>query len=200
MSEKQTISEERREFYRLDDEVLLDYRRLPEAELEGVRERLADRVPDGFTVAATFQTNSRIMNRMLQGFSASSPELARYLKMMDQKLNHLARLFVMEEMDADAHERVTVNLSAGGMTFPSRQEFSPGDLLEMRVALMPNMVGLLIVARVVYCERSAMPSDYPWQVAVEYEVLRESDRDLLCSHIMARETELRRLEREAQQG
>lgn len=189
--------EERREYFRIDNEVIIDYEKIPAEQVESVRERLADRVPDGFTVAATFQTNSRTMNRMLQGFSAKNPDLARYLKMMDQKMNHLARLFVMGEMEADEHQRVMVNMSAGGMTFPSDAEFKPGDLLSLRFALMPEMMGILCVARVVYCERSAVgTSDHPWQVAVEYDVIRETDRDLLCSHIMARETELRRLARE----
>ena len=196
-----TSSKERREYFRIDNEVIIDYEKIPAEQVELVRERLADRVPDGFTVAATFQTNSRTMNRMLQGFSASNPDLARYLKLMDQKLNHLARLFVMGEMEGQEHDRVQVNMSAGGMTFPSHTEFSEGDLLSLRFALMPEMMGILCVARVVYCERAAVgASDYPWQVAVEYDVIRETDRDLLCSHIMARETELRRLAREQQEA
>jgi len=199
MSERLNGCDERREFFRIDDEVVMEYRLVQADQVTAVRERLADRVPDGFTVAATFQTNSRTMNRMLQGFSASNPDLSRYLRMMDQKLNHLARLFVMSEMQADEQQRVIVNLSAGGMTFPSRQELSPGQLLEMRFAMVPDMLGILCVAKVVYCQRTAVGAgEHPWQIAVEYEVIRESDRDLLCSHIMQRETELRRLAREEQ--
>ncbi len=197
MADEKTQSQERREYFRIDNEVIIDYEKIPADQVEAVRERLADRVPDGFTVAATFQTNSRAMNRMLQGFSAKNPDLARYLKLMDQKLNHLARLFVMGEMEAEEHQRVMVNMSAGGMTFPAQSEFNPGDLLSLRFALMPEMMGILCVARVIYCERAAVGnSDYPWQIAVEYDVIRETDRDLLCSHIMARETEMRRLARE----
>ena len=190
---------ERREYFRIEDQVLLEHRPIDEAELESLRLRLADRIPDRFTVAANFATHSRAMNRILHGFSARSPELARYLRIMDQKLNQLARLFVMEEMALGVESALRVNLSAGGMVFPARSEIEPGALLELRFALLPEMIGVLAAARVVYCERAATGHpDHPWQVAVEYECIRETDRDLLCAHIMSRETELLRQQREQQ--
>lgn len=203
MSEQQTrpTEEERREYFRIEDQVLLEHRPISEAELEPLRLRLADRIPDRFTVAANFATNSRTMNRILHGFSTRSPELARYLRMMDQKLNQLARLFVMEEMGLTVESALRVNLSAGGMVSPARSEIAPGTLLELRFALLPEMIGVLAAARVVYCERAATGHpDHPWQVAVEYECIRETDRDLLCAHIMSRETELLRQQREQEGG
>lgn len=191
---------ERREFFRLDDDVMLDFCRIEDEEVDTIREKIADRVADRFTVAATFATNSRTMSRILSGFSAGQPDLARYLKLMDQKLNHLARLFVMEEMNASEHAVTRVNLSAGGMVLPSAVEFTPGDMLKLRFALLPSMTGMLTVSRVVYCERSSLNNGLPWQVAVEYVHINESDRDLICSHIMAREAEILRERREREQG
>jgi hypothetical protein len=199
MEHESIKSEDRREYFRLDDDVLLDYARIDEAQLAGLRERIFDRVVDRFTVAATFATSSRTMARILSSFSANQPDLARYLKQMDQKLNQLARLFVIEEMNAGEHAVTRVNLSAGGLVFPSATEFSPDDLLELRLALLPAMTGILTVVRVVYCERSAHGNGLPWQVAVEYEYIRESDRDLIASHIMAREAEQLRERREQEQ-
>lgn len=189
-------ADERREYFRIDDEVLLSLRPIAEAEVAAVHERIMERVPDRFTVAANFAVNSRATARLLHGLSSSSPDAARYMKLLDQKLNQLARLFVLEEVERGEYPRLNVNLSAGGLVFPSRREFAPDDLVEMRMVLYPDMVGILTVSRVVYCERFAhQPGDFPWQIAVEYEHIRESDRDLLCSHIMARETELLRRQR-----
>ena len=199
MEHESIKSEDRREYFRLDDEVLLDYTRVDEEQLAGLRERIYDRSVDRFRVAATFATSSRSMSRTLSGFSTSQPDLARYLKQLDQKLNQLARLFVIEEMNATEHAVIRVNLSAGGLVFPSATEFSPGDLLQIRLALLPAMTGILSVARVVYCERSTDSSGLPWQVAVEYHYIRESDRDLICSHMMSREAEQLREQREQEQ-
>ncbi|BAZ94989.1 hypothetical protein TspCOW1_32000 [Thiohalobacter sp. COW1] len=198
--EHETIkSDDRREYFRLDDEVLLDYARVDETQIAALRERIFDRIVDRFTVAATFATSSRTMSRILSSFSAGQPDLARYLKMMDQKLNQLARLFVIEEMNAGEHSVTQVNLSAGGLVFPSTTEFSPDDMLQLRLALLPAMTGILAIVRVIYCERSAQGNGLPWQVAVEYEYIRESDRDLIASHIMAREAERLRERREQEQ-
>ncbi|MFP5505359.1 MAG: PilZ domain-containing protein [Gammaproteobacteria bacterium] len=194
--DKQRSAEERREYFRIDDRVLLNLRPITEAESAAVHERILERVADRFTVAANFAVNSRATARLLHGLSSSSPDAARYMKLLDQKLNQLARLFVLDEVERGDYPLLNVNLSAGGVVFPSRREFAAGDLLELRMVLYPDMVGILTVARVVYCERLAQqPGDFPWQAAVEYEHIRESDRDLLVSHIMARETELLRRQR-----
>lgn len=193
---KSEKSQERREYFRIDDQVLLNLRPITEAEVAAVRERIMERMPDRFTVAANFAVNSRATARLLHGLASSSPDAARYMRLMDQKLNQLARLFVLEEVERGDYPRLNVNLSAGGLVFPTRCEFAAGDLLEMRMVLYPDLVGVLTVARVIYCERLAnQPGEFPWQVAVEYAHIRESDRDLLCSHIMARETELLRQQR-----
>ncbi|HHH45487.1 MAG TPA: PilZ domain-containing protein [Thiotrichales bacterium] len=192
---------ERREFYRIDDFVLLEYERVDEEGVARVRETLADRVPDRFTVAASFETSSRAMSRMVSGFATRMPELARYLRQLDQKLNHLARLFVLEQMNPARHEPVRVNLSAGGLVFPSEREYGVDERLRVRLALLPEALGILAVARVVHCERLDVAiGDRPWQVAVEFEHIRESDRDLICSHIMHRDAELRRERREAEEN
>jgi len=187
---------ERREYFRIADQVLLKVRPIDASGVDAVVERITDRVPDRFTVAVNFAVNSRATARLLHGVAADSPDAARYMKALDAKLNHLARLFVLEEIAAGDFPQLDVTLSAGGVVFPSAREFAPGALLETRLVLYPNMIGILTVSLVTRCERdSAGPMDLPWQVAVEYQHIRESDRDLLVSHIMARETELLRRQR-----
>ena len=200
MSEQDQNTEARREYFRIDDQVLLSVRPVDAAEAgelaDQINERIPDRkAPDRFAVTASFAVNSRVMARLLHGISTDSPDVARYLKLMDQKLHQLARLFVLDEVENGDYPQLEVNISAGGLVFPSRVAFPPEALLETRIILLPNLTGILTVARVVYCEAAADPGDFPWRVSVEYLHIRESDRDLLCSHIMLRETELLRRQR-----
>lgn len=189
-------SQERREYFRIEDQVLLNVRAVDAEQAAGVRERIDDRVPDRFTVAANFAVNSRAMTRLLHGLTSQSPDVARFMRLMDNKVNHLARLFVLEEVESGQYPKLGVNLSAGGLVFPSQREFTAGDELETRMVLYPSMTGILTLARVVHCDRLAnQPGELPWQVAVEYIHIRESDRDLLCSHIINRETEILRKQR-----
>ncbi len=188
-------SAERREYFRIDDEVLLQVRPVEAAEVATIAEHIGDRMPDRFTVAANFAVNSRHMSRLLHGMVADAPDLVRCLKMVDQKLNHLARLFVNEAVEQGTFTRLQVNLSAGGLVFPSPIVFAPDALLETRMVLPPSSTGILTVSRVVHCDpREATADGCAWLIAVEYVHIREADRDLLVSHIMNRETEvLRRL-------
>ncbi|MBI5461884.1 MAG: PilZ domain-containing protein [Gammaproteobacteria bacterium] len=189
-------SAERREYFRIDDDVLLQVRQVDEAEVADIAEHIGDRMPDRFTVAANFAVSSRQMSRLLHGIMADTPDTARCLRMVDQKLNHLARLFVNEAVERGAFTRLHVNLSAGGLVFPSSVSFAPGTLLETRMVLPPSSMGILTVSRVVHCDpRDAAADGCAWLVAVEYVHIREADRDLLVSHIMNRETELLRRQR-----
>jgi len=196
--EKITLqSAERREYFRIDDEVQLKVRPIGEADVAAIDARINDKMPDRFTVAANFAVSSRQMSRVLHSFAADTPDVGRYLKMVDQKLNHLARLFVLEESARGDFLPMHVNLSAGGLVFPSPVEHVPGTLLEISMVLHPSITGILSMSKVVYCERLVEAArGYPWQIAVEYSHIREADRDLLVSHIINRETELLRRQRD----
>lgn len=190
------MSEERREYFRIDDEIALDYRLIDEAEIDAVSERIHARFPDRFTVASSFTATSRQMAQALHKVQNQSPELIRCLQAIDQKLNMLAQLFVSEEMHLDQQPTREVNLSAGGLAFRSQHQIRTGSLLEMRIVLFPSLVGILTLSRVIHCEPlSDGNGQFPWQVAVNFEQLRERDRELLVRHVMTKQTRQLRAER-----
>ncbi|TCK17355.1 PilZ domain-containing protein [Thiogranum longum] len=190
------MSDERREFFRIDDEVALDYRLIDHDEVDQLLEKIQSQLVDRFTAASSFTATTRQMMNLIHKVQAQSPELARCLQAIDQKLNMIAQLFVSEEIKEKQHDTREVNLSAGGVAFRAQHELPVGSLLELRMVLFPSLVGILTISRVVHCERVKDGNpQYPWQIAVEYEHLKETDRELLVRHIMARETEQLRRQR-----
>lgn len=188
--------EERRQYFRIADEVALEYRPIGDDEVEALLERMHSRFVDRFTAASSFAGTTRQMAHLIHKVQSESPELARCLQAIDQKLNMIAQLFVSEEMAVGEQSRQEVSLSAGGVAFRAPNELRTGTLLELRMVLFPSMSGILTVSRVIHCERaSEAGARFPWQVAVEYEHLRETDRELLVRHIMAKETEQLRAQR-----
>ena len=184
------MSDERREYFRIEDEVALDYRLIDEAEVEQLLERIQSRIVDRFTAAASFAASSRQMTHAMHRIQTQTPELARCLQIIDQKLNTVAQLYVSEEINLNEQPARMVSLSAGGVAFRAQHELAPGSLMEMRLVLFPSLSGILSISRVVHCVRvDDGNTQFPWQVAVEYEHLREPDRELLVRHIMAKETE-----------
>ncbi|MGW8310779.1 MAG: PilZ domain-containing protein [Thiogranum sp.] len=190
------MSDERREYFRIADEIALDYQLLKDEEVDGLLERMRSRLVDRFTAASSFAATTRQMAHLIHKVQTESPELARCLQAIDQKLNMIAQLFVSEQMALDDQPTREVSLSAGGVAFRAQHELRTGSLLELRMVLFPSMIGILTISRVIHCERmDDGNSQFPWQVAVEYEHLRETDRELLVRHIMAKETEQLRAQR-----
>jgi hypothetical protein len=190
------MSDERREYFRIADEIALDYRLLKDEEVDGLLERMRSRLVDRFTAASSFAATTRQMAHLIHKVQTQSPELARCLQAIDQKLNMIAQLFVSEQMALDDQPTREVSLSAGGVAFRAQHELRTDSLLELRMVLFPSMIGILTISRVIHCERmDDGNSRFPWQVAVEYEHLRETDRELLVRHIMSKETEQLRAQR-----
>jgi PilZ domain len=190
------MSDDRREYFRIEDEIALDYRLINEQEVDRLVERMRSRLVDRFNAASSFAATSRQMAHVIHKVQSQSPELARCLQAIDQKLNMIARLFVSEEMKIDDQPSREVTLSAGGLSFRARHEIAIDSLLELRMVLFPSLSGILTISRVVNCKRLVDDNtQFPWQIAVEYEHLRETDRELLVRHIMAKETEQLRAQR-----
>ena len=190
------MSDERREYFRIDDEIALDYRLISDDEVDRLVEKIQSRQVDRFTAASSFAATTRQMTHVMHKVQSESAELARCLQAIDQKLNMVAQLFVTEEMELNEQPTREVNLSAGGVAFRAQHEIGMDSLLELRMVLFPSLVGILTVSRVIHCERANDGGrHFPWQVAVVYEHLRESDREHLVRHIMAKETQQLRGER-----
>lgn len=192
------MSGERREYYRIDDQVILHYRRVGEQDVALILDKLQNNRPDRFTVAANFAVTSRQLSHLLQRIRTQNPDLGMALDAMDRKMNLLAQLLVTDEVGLDDQQTLQVSLSGGGMAFNCPEELALGELIETRLVLYPHMTGILALSRVVSCQRRTEPGvGYPWRVALEYEHLREQDRDLLCKHILDRQMEERRAARES---
>jgi hypothetical protein len=190
------MSDERREYFRIDDEIVLDYRIIDESEVEHLLEKIRSPVVDRFSAASSFAATSRQMAHVIHKVQIQSPDIARCLQAIDQKLNMVAQLFVIEALEIGEQPTRHVNISAGGLAFRSRNEIEIDSLLELRMVLFPSLAGILTVSQVIQCERVNDDNrQFPWQVAVVYEHLRESDRELLVRHIMSKETEQLRAQR-----
>ncbi len=199
MTLEHTMNKERREYFRIDDELLLNHRPLREHEIDAFRDLLSTDIPHRFMTASSFAATSRQIAHALLRIQSDLPEVARCLQAIDHKLNTLAQLFVAEDAENNMESTRDVNLSAGGIAFRAAHPVKPGDLLELRLVLLPAMIGILCAARVAYCERANDGNlQHPWRIGASYEIIREADRELLVRHVMARETQRLREKRTGQ--
>ncbi len=177
---------ERRNYLRMQDEVILRYRLLPTAE-DGAA-ACCEQV-DRFTLAAGFLARTQSLRPLWQSIHNQSPEIAKYLSALDEKLNQIAQLFMLQELEGEASPCREVNLGAGGLGFDSSQPLPVGAVLEVRMVLPASLLGLIALARVLRCEPREGGT---YWTAVEFTEIREQDRDLLVRHLLNRQLEARR--------
>jgi len=182
-------SDDRREYFRLNDSVAFDYRVIDPDELDEVKSRIDSAEPDRFSIAASFAAASQQMGVRLRKVAKSSPSVAEFLKEMDEKINALAGLLAVDELGGDKRPSRALNLSAGGIAFFSESDHQLGELLDVRLVLFPNHIGIRFVGKVVNSissdrQRSALPH----YISVEIAHIRDAERDLLVKHLLQKQT------------
>lgn len=173
---------ERRSFFRINDEVSLSFRvvsshetkRKPGLTIGGV---------DGVALATEFEkmrANSRVLFRHVE---KDYPDVARYLALLEDKLDMLLRAVVLEHGELVDQQTQHVNISGSGIAFESAAEVKAGDTLSLTFILYPTLTGISAYGTVVSCE----PDGEGYRIAVEFTHLSDDDRDLLIRHIVKKQ-------------
>ncbi len=182
---------DRRKFFRVEDRVVLHYRVLPKDKAAHCKEKLDAQQSDRFTMAAGFTAKTVEMRPLLNSIETKTPEVASYLRELDQKLNCIAQMFMLQELGLTEEYGREVSLSAGGVAFESDKPITADSLVEFRLLLLSSSLGLTTIGKVVRC---AQRPDGSYEIAAEFLEIREQDRDLLVSHLLGKQAELRRAE------
>ncbi len=184
------MSQERREYFRIDDTAVVEYVAVAEADLRG---KPAD---DFFSVTPSFQLLARLQeidheaNKMLNGLRDSQRELANYLKLVNKKTDLLAAAVLQLGGEAQ-HRPQPVSLSAGGISFSTQEQFAQGDLLALRLQLVNDALFLCCFGIIV--QAAASESEHsPFTVAIEFRHMPDAAQTLLARHIMRSEQALQR--------
>lgn len=192
-------ADDRRQFFRVDDTVRLDIRPLDKAELERRVVELEHNIPGNFSVMSSLESITAQMAANLRRIEARDPDMATYLRALDQKLEILGRAFLAKESELLSRQAQPVNLSAGGVSLHAKEPVAAGQAVEIRMLLFPSFAGLLGYGEVVACDPlpPGVDDTYGYEVRVEFTHLREQDRETLIRHVLRRQGEELRARREA---
>lgn len=188
---KATKGSERRSFFRIDDTVRLSVARVPPEELDSRLERLDHDLAGNFTVMSSLAAITAQMTAGLRRIENRDPDLAAYLRAIDQKIEVIGRAFIAQEPELSAQKGVPVNLSAGGMCAGVDERYETGDTVEIRMLLFPSFTGLMIYGTVVECspvDDEADHGHFRHLARIEFTHIREQDRELLIRHLLRRQS------------
>ncbi|KXJ49944.1 MAG: pilus assembly protein PilZ [Cycloclasticus sp. Phe_18] len=179
MSEE--IGQERRRFFRIDDELALSYRVIHSDELNVDESITAEDTPA--SLANELEKMNEVSRIHFRHVEKESPEVARYFSFIEAKINLLAHHIMMGSEDLFVKTTQPVNLSGSGVSFTTDSELNVGGCVEVKFILRPSLASIKSLAKVVSCR----PSDEKFTMAVEFTQLSDDDRDLLIRHVVKKQ-------------
>lgn len=202
MTDEQEISieDERRRFFRIEDLVHLTFRIIDETELAYKTDLLEKGLVEQFMITSSLAAVTADMSATLRKIEVNDPDVAHYLKSLDQKIDMIGRAFMVDEVNTQDNQACAVNLSASGIAFHHENEIPVGTYLEIKMLLMPSNAGVLTYGKVIGNDKVAGIKGTDIQVRVDFTHLREEDRDLLIRHVIRKQGDMLRERRVAREN
>lgn len=173
--------QDKRDFYRIEDLLALDYRVIGGPDLAD-----AQFGSPQFHMLSELQVLEQESQHLLRQIGERDRSLASYLKIVNKRIELIARTLVSQAADTPTH-KLLVTLSEGGMSFAATEPLAPETWLALRLVLMPSPLGLVIPARVLRCDPAESTGN--WTIGVSFEALSDPERQLLARHILQKQAQ-----------
>jgi PilZ domain. len=184
-------TEERREYYRIEDRVALEIMPANPDHIQA-----SEPLPPLFSLLGELHQLDFEAQHLLRQIAESNRTLANYLKVQNKRIELLGQALA-QDLLKDQGAPQPVVLSEGGISFACDQPQTEGTALTLKLVLLPQGLGLLLAARVIYC---VAMEDGRYDIGTEFEALTDAQRQLLARHILQKQALERRLALESLQG
>lgn len=192
------MDNERRRFFRIDDRVLARCREIPAAALIDAKRAIHRGIADTSDLENELGAIGRRLTQRIEDVRTGLPEVAAVLDDLNRKVGLLQELVLTHHPETVAAQDdlrvVEANLSGGGMAFTDPAPRAPGAFIEIELVLLPHDDHMRVVGTVVDC-RAADNGAY--ELSVEFDEIRDADRERLIQHIVRKQSERLRAERAA---
>lgn len=180
-------TEERRGFFRIDDEVNLFYKKIDE-KLVTEPHHVSDNVLNSCSLSTALEMVSQESALLLHRIEKNLPDVADYLRLIDSKIDLIAQAVMMQGFQFKESDTRNVNISATGMAFNCEEALKQGDYLEIKMLLVSSMAVIVTYGKVVYSKNSqSSDSQYPYFVGVDFIDMKDEDRELLIKYVVKKQ-------------
>lgn len=181
-------SENRREYYRIEDSIALEI--LTHDDLQGKQDGASQGL---FQVLGELHQLDFEAQHLLRQIAEGNRTLANYLKVQNRRIDLLAQALAQDLLHTIGPARPVI-LSEGGISFDHEESLPVDGLYRLKMVLMPQALGMLLDARVASCQ-PIEPGRFA--VALSFDSLSDSQRQLLARHILHKQAAERRQARES---
>jgi len=180
MTKTNNNQNERRDFFRIDDEVHLEYEAVHEDEYNNAKQILNEVHESTFALSANFATLNHDNNFLLNNIRRNSPEISQYLDLLNQKIDALSQHLLENSTASSEDNLVTVNISASGIAFNTSDKLEKNQAIKLRIVLLPEKVGIQAYGRIIDCKPDAENKGF--LSSVDFEHIRNDDTELMIKH------------------
>ena len=173
---------ERREFFRITDRLLLQFREVTVDESLALEKSLkgADVFPGPSVLGPDALPDEAQLRKN---------KLYAYLESVDRKLDALMALLSQRD-NPFSGTYFDITISGSGLKFHSPVKLDEGASLELRIGLSPSVDRrITALGRIVRINPSGPEGGAGWETAVAFTAISEKDRDALIAYVFSRERE-----------
>ena len=185
---------DRREFFRINDTVVIDYRKIDIDQIDTVIKRISQMGDDETdNERAQLRVLQTTFNHVLDQINHHDRDIARALRMLDDKINLIAQNLQRQYNPIDPETLIEANISGGGISFQIPEQFNYHDVVELHLQLLPSTNIIHALATVISCEKvMGSPENRPYHLRMVFTHMDEQDRNLLVKHTLNRQAEMLR--------
>ncbi len=183
-----TEASERRRYFRIKDDIVLFYKQYDEQSLPEAQ-TFQDSVLDSFSLTAALNHLEEDARAQLKILEKHEPDVASYLKIMDQKITLIAQSVLINDAGLSSQQTREVNLSASGLAFSSESAHPTGTILELKIILPSTLIAIATYGKVIRCQENQNPSnsEFRYNIAIDLFNIDENDRELLIRYIVKKQ-------------
>lgn len=171
---------ERRDFYRVNDNIALAYDIMP---VDFKHDQAANATLEDHNLSSRILADLHLIDNETQTVlqNLQDRDVRACLSAIHQKIDLLAR-YVAALKPERQRRFETVNISGGGIQFPCDNTIENNRTLKLELLLYPSCATIQCYANVVNCVKNENNSRY--LVSAKYLNLPEKDRDTLIRHVL----------------
>jgi PilZ domain-containing protein len=198
------FNSDRREYFRINDTVFVDYNLIDHVEAERLGSIIQNPLHSGVDNQGKLQLNTiqTAFTHITDQINQNDREIARALRLLDEKINiHVQILKRQNNKSNDTNPAIEVNLSGGGIAFFSAEKLDAKNILEVHIELMPSGTTIHAITNVISCNKiNDAPKGTPYFLRLVFSHMSECDRNLLVKHTLSRQAEELRAAQDDDEG
>ncbi len=175
------MSQERRQFYRVEKDVALEVQRVTADEAKHSPQPTQFEVSPYFELLSAVQEIDKRQEDLLHQISDSHPLLAKLFKLQAEKVDVITKTLANSGLKIEKLTKQSINLSEGGMQFVATDEhYQVDEFLAIKLIFSNPLLGVLLYAKV----QRIIHETQQTHVAVSFYRMPENCRMLLAQRVL----------------